>query len=148
MAKLLTRCPVCEGTLGISELTCGRCQTRIQGTFDPCRFCRLPPEHLTFIETFLRCEGNLSRVEKELGLSYPTVRNKLTAALAALGFSEEAGNDGAAAEARFGFAYTPPVPPTPPVGPEAGERRRQILEALAQGTMSAEDAAEALRELG
>lgn len=143
MAKLLTRCPVCEGTLGISELTCGRCQTRIQGTFDPCRFCRLPPEHLTFIETFLRCEGNLSRVEKELGLSYPTVRNKLTAALTALGFSEEAENGGAAAEARYGFADTPP-----PTGPEAGERRRTILEALAQGTMSAEEAAEALRELG
>src|SRR5262245_49727067 len=133
MAKLLTRCPVCEGTLGISELTCGRCRTRIQGTFDPCRFCRLAPEHLAFVETFLRCEGNLSRVEKELNLSYPTVRNKLTAALTALGFAEEANGNNApevapAFAASFSYStsptpVTPVTAPTPPA-PDSGVRRR------------------------
>jgi hypothetical protein len=165
MAKLLTRCPVCEGTLGISELTCGRCLTRIQGTFDPCRFCRLAPEHLAFVEMFLRCEGNLSRVEKEMSLSYPTVRNKLTAALAALGFADGTDSNSTpevapAFSAAFSFssAQTPVTPPTPvtpvtpvtaptPPTPEAGSRRREVLDALARGAMSAEEAAEALRDL-
>src|SRR5947209_19425686 len=90
MAKLAARCPVCEATRGVTELACDRCRTRIHGEFDACRFCRLPSEHLAFVETFLRCEGNLSRVEKELNLSYPTIRNRFSAALAALGFGNGA----------------------------------------------------------
>src|SRR5579864_9831156 len=89
MAKILTRCPVCEGTLNVAALQCGRCKTRLEGAFDTCRFCRLPPDHLAFVELFLRCEGNLSRVEKELNLSYPTVRNRLQSALTALGLAGE-----------------------------------------------------------
>ena len=132
MAKALSRCPVCEATLYISELACARCQTRIQGTFDPCRFCRLEKEQLAFIELFLRCEGNLSRVEKELNLSYPTVRNRLAAALAALGLN--------------GAAESEP-PPAPAPAPEDPERRRVLLEALARGDMSADEVAHALRDL-
>src|SRR5579871_2996207 len=90
MATILTRCPVCEGALGVTELQCRRCRTTIRSSFETCRFCRVAPEHLAFIELFLRCEGNLSRVEKELNLSYPTVRNKLQAALTALGLNGEA----------------------------------------------------------
>jgi len=134
MATILTRCPVCDAALGISELTCECCQTRIHGKFDPCRFCRLPPEHLAFVETFLRCEGNLSRVEKELNVSYPTVRNRLSAALTALGFN------GANEEPM-------PAPAASAPGPETTVRRREVLEALAQGTLNADDAAEALREM-
>ena len=107
MAKLLTRCPVCEAALGVTELACERCSTRIHGTFDTCRFCRLAPEHLAFVETFLRCEGNLSRVEKELNLSYPTVRNRFSAALVALGFGS--GTDERAA----GQEPDAPAAPTP-----------------------------------
>ena len=125
MPKALAHCPVCENTLHISELTCGRCSTRIAGNFDSCRFCRLAPEHLAFLETFLRCEGNISRVEKELGLSYPTVRNKLSAALAALELNSEERNAKPAPEAQ----------------------RRAILEALSHGELSAEEAAEELRHL-
>lgn len=147
MAKMLTRCPVCEATLGISELACGRCQTRISGAFDPCRFCRLAPEHLAFLETFLRCEGNLSRVEKELGVSYPTVRNRLSAALAALGF----GNGVSEGETHRASEPPPPpdipFPPAPPEPPETALRRSNILDSLARGDMSAEDAAVALRDL-
>jgi hypothetical protein len=136
MAKALSRCPVCEATLSISELACARCQTRIQGTFDPCRFCRLEKEQLAFIELFLRCEGNLSRVEKELNLSYPTVRNRLAAALAALGLNGNIETD------------EPEIPAAAPLTPEAAERRRLLLEALARGDMSADDVATALRDKG
>jgi hypothetical protein len=136
MAKALSRCPVCEATLYISELACARCQTRIQGTFDPCRFCRLEKEQLAFVVLFLRCEGNLSRVEKELNLSYPTVRNRLAAALTALGLTGNVENE------------PPEIPSTPPLSPEMAERRRALLESLEQGDMSAEEVALALRDVG
>src|SRR5579862_710912 len=111
MAKILTRCPVCEATMAVSELHCSRCKTSVHGTFETCRFCRLEKEHLAFIELFLRSEGNLSRVEKELNLSYPTVRNRLAAALTALGL-----NGNAEAEKE--------PPPQPAMAPENLERRR------------------------
>lgn len=135
MAKLLTRCPVCEGLLGVTELTCGQCSTRIQGVFAACRFCRLTPEHLGFVELFLRCEGNLSRVGEELSISYPTVRNKLTAALTALGFV----SDEALSDAREERAALP--------DDAAASRRREMLEAVARGELNIEDAATQLRDL-
>lgn len=155
MARTLTRCPVCESALHVSELTCGHCRTRIAGQFDPCRFCNLPAEHLAFLETFLRCEGNLSRVEKELGISYPTVRNRFTALLTALGYGDAAAAPERKAENGFAFAYTtgtsavPPVPPTAPAPatPETAARRLAILDALGRGEMDAVEAATALRDL-
>ena len=136
MAKTLTRCPVCEGEFKISELTCDRCSTRVQSVFDTCRFCRLPAEHLAFIEVFLKCEGNLSRVEKELGVSYPTVRNRLSGSLGALGLSG-AGSDGQAARDDSGEQEPE----------DTSTRRRDALNLLARGEISADDAARVLREL-
>lgn len=155
MAKTLTRCPVCETALHVSELTCGHCRTRIAGQFEPCRFCTLPAEHLSFLETFLRCEGNLSRAEKELGLSYPTVRNRFTALLTALGYGEAPPTPERKVENGFAFAYTtgapaaPPVSPTPsaPASPEAAARRLAVLDALGRGELDAVEAAAALRDL-
>jgi hypothetical protein len=34
----------------------------------------------------MRCEGTLKRVEKELGISYPTVRARLEEVIRAMGF--------------------------------------------------------------
>jgi hypothetical protein len=39
-----------------------------------------------FVETFIRCEGTIKRVEAELGISYPTVRARLREVIQALGF--------------------------------------------------------------
>ena len=141
MAKTLTRCPVCEGELKISELTCDRCSTRVHSVFDPCRFCSLPAEHLSFVEVFLRCEGNLSRVEKELGVSYPTVRNRLSGALAALGLG------GASADAGGQPTTTAEPVAVEPISEDTSARRRDALNALARGEMTADDAARVLREL-
>ncbi|HLI47758.1 MAG TPA: DUF2089 domain-containing protein [Chthonomonas sp.] len=130
MAGLLTRCPVCGGSLQVTELHCPQCQTSVRGVFDSCRFCRLAEEHLRFIETFLRCEGNLSRVERELGISYPTVRNRLQNALAALGLQ----GGGAVSD-------------NAPSAASVRAQRLEILEALENGEIDAEEAAEALRQL-
>lgn len=83
------RCPVCGGTLTVTRLKCGGCGTELNGAFAPCRFCSLEEKHLQFVETFLRCRGSIKEVEKALGVSYPTVKNMLDAALTALGFDEK-----------------------------------------------------------
>ena len=135
MAKILSRCPVCEHSLHVTELTCGNCQTHVGGAFATCRFCRLAPEHLAFLEMFLRCEGNMSRVEKSLGLSYPTVRNKLSAALMALGFMKNEEDDAPLVENET----------EPTLNETQRAARREILEAVAQGKISADEAAIALK---
>ncbi len=117
MNPMLSLCPVCGERLSIRRLECRNCDTAIEGQFDLGRLGRLTPEQLAFVETFLRCEGKLSRMEPELNLSYPTLRARLTEVIQAMGF---------------------------PVGPEAGrigeEERHQILEDLASGKISSEEA--------
>ncbi len=82
-------CPVCGGDMTIVRLKCENCGAELSGEFSPCRFCRLEEKHLRFVETFLRCRGSIKEVEKALGVSYPTVKNMLDAALTALGFDEK-----------------------------------------------------------
>ena len=148
MAKILTRCPICESTLHVSELACSHCGSSIRSGFETCRFCRLAPEHIAFVELFLRSEGNMSRVGAELGLSYPTIRNKLSAALAALGFDESQEENVAARlpvpAATISASEREPVY-NEVASHEMLERRRIVLENLALGTISTEEAAEALR---
>jgi hypothetical protein len=60
----------------------------VRGTLDLCEFCQLPPEDLGFLRTFLRCRGNIKDVERELGISYPTVRGKLDSLLEKLGYQK------------------------------------------------------------
>ena len=75
--KLVTRCPFCSGQLSISRLSCGNCDTQIESVLPVPRFFRLPPDLQDFIMTFLRCQGKIRDVEKELGISYPTVCKRL-----------------------------------------------------------------------
>ncbi len=86
MYPLPGRCPVCGDTLEVTRLHCRQCDTTIEGHFDLGRLSRLSADQLAFVETFLRCEGTIKRVEKELGISYPTVRARLEDAIRALGF--------------------------------------------------------------
>ncbi len=79
-----SKCPVCGQMMEVTRLQCTRCGSELTGRFSPCRFCALEEKHLQFIETFLRCRGSIKEVEKELGVSYPTVKNMLEAALSAL----------------------------------------------------------------
>jgi len=116
------RCPVCSEELMISKLSCRHCDTRIEGEFQPCKFCRLPGEQLEFIEVFIRCRGNIRDVEKELGISYPTVRSRLDSVIQALGYPVEK-PDAAVAE----------------------NRRQEILDALEQGEIDSKEAARLLR---
>jgi len=80
------RCPICGEKLSITKLSCPKCTTTIEGNFEPCEFCRLPDEDLEFIKIFIKCRGNIKDVEKELGISYPTVRGKLDTVIRGLGY--------------------------------------------------------------
>jgi hypothetical protein len=124
MRRLITQCPVCDAKLAIAELECRGCGTTLRGSFEQsrCPFCALPPEQIKFLELFLRCRGNLRDVERTLGLSYPTVRARLDSLLSALGYTG-----------------TSPA--------DAAEQRREILEALNAGTLSADEAAAMLEAL-
>lgn len=122
--ELLGRCPVCGERLDVTRLACRNCDTAIEGRFDTCKFCQLTPEHRAFVDVFIKNRGNIKDVEKELGISYPTVRNRLDAVIAALGYRVE---ESAAEQG------------------DAGVQRKAIVEALARGEISADDAVKQLR---
>lgn len=79
------KCPLCEGEIEVAEIHCKRCGIVIKGEFELCKFCRLNEKQKYFAEVFIKNRGNIKEIEKELGISYPTVRNKLDDVIQALG---------------------------------------------------------------
>jgi len=122
MNPILTTCPVCAGALTVTRLHCRSCDTTVEGHFETGRMGRLRADQLEFVETFIRCEGKLNRMERELGLSYPTLRSRLTEVVTQMGFE---------------------------LGPEPAElsdkQRHRILDELAQGEISSEQAMQLLQ---
>ena len=135
---VISTCPVCSSELAVTRLHCGSCGTTLEGDFSVGRFGRLNRDQLALLESFLRSRGNLREMERELGISYPTVRSRVEALVRALGFGERADVDD------VDDAPTE-VTPTPTGTPMD---RTAILEALARHELSAEDAAAAIRALG
>jgi len=82
-------CPVCGGEMVIKELECPTCDIRIRGQFETNAFSVLTADQLEIIRIFLRSRGNIKEVERELGLSYPTVRARLDEIVRALGLSPQ-----------------------------------------------------------
>ena len=87
MYKVISRCPVCSGKLHVIKLECGDCHTIIENSFTLNKFDYLDKEQLSFLEVFVKCRGNIKDVEKEMGISYPTVRAKLDEVIVSLGYS-------------------------------------------------------------
>jgi len=137
---VISTCPVCEGELAITRLHCRSCGTALEGEFGVGRFGRLSREQLALLESFLRSRGNLKDMERELGISYPTVRGRVDALVRALGLAD--GEE--PAEVEEPIAAEAPGPSAD----EAAAERRAILERLARREMSADEAAAALRSLG
>lgn len=129
MYSVPARCPVCNGNLQIREVVCESCGTQLRGQFSAstCRYCGLDAEQRQFLEVFLRCRGVYNCVERELNISYPTVKARLESLLHALGLS-------AVGEERAEEM-------------NVQERRKAILDALERGDITAEEAAEELRRL-
>jgi hypothetical protein len=122
--KILEKCPTCGEELEITRLSCTSCETVIHGRYTPCVFCKLSPESLRFLEIFVKNRGNIKEMERELGLSYPTVRGKLNAVINELGFEVEAVEE-----------------------EDIGIRRREILDRLDRGEIKPSEATEMLSQL-
>ena len=77
MNKRLRQCPVCNETLEVTEYHCPSCDITIQGNFGLGELSSLTPAQHEFVKVFLCASGNIKEVEKRLGVSYPTVKNRL-----------------------------------------------------------------------
>lgn len=89
---IIGTCPVCGDMLHVTKLECDSCHTSINGEFYLSKFSYLKKEHLYFIEVFLKNRGNIKQIEKELSISYPTVKKNLDDVIRALGYDVENNN--------------------------------------------------------
>jgi hypothetical protein len=126
MQTMPTLCPLCGGEIVVTRIHCRNCESTIEGRFTAGGlFSQLTPDQLVFVETFVRCEGKINRMEDEIGLSYPTIRNRLHEIIRAMGY-EPGGTE-------------------EPLGLTIEERQR-ILEDLDKGKISADQAMQMLQE--
>lgn len=116
---VLGYCPVCSSKLKISKLSCNNCHTSIEGDFHLDKFSYLTKEEKYFIEIFIKNRGNIKEIEKDLGISYPTVRRNLDNVIKALGYD------------------------SPAVEEEVD--KKAILERLSKGEISSEEALKLLK---
>lgn len=121
------KCPACDNKLMITRMTCNKCGTSIEGEFEIGRFSRLDKEQLSFLETFIRCRGSLKLMERELGLSYPTLKNKL----------DEAANS---------MGLDPVKPISKEIRQERAKARMDILDKLERGEITAAEAKALIKE--
>jgi hypothetical protein len=125
MHALPSQCPICGGEVIVTQINCLDCNTTIEGRFTSRTFSQLTPEQMDFVETFVRLEGKITHMEKELGYSYPTIRKLLHDVIRALGY-EPGGQEEI---------------------PELSEKERQsILNDLDDGKISYEDAIKQLKD--
>lgn len=118
------RDPVTGQKLVVTELAAEDGSITIRGRFRIPEVARIDQNHREFLEVFLRSRGVISTVEKELGISYPTVRARLDALLEALDYKPIKEGKSKAKEA---------------------EAKRRILEQLEAGKITAEEAKLKLR---
>lgn len=116
-------CPVCDGEMMITRLYCPECDVKLEGHFNFGGLEGLSPEQIAFVATFVACEGKIKRVQNALKISYPTVRARLEEVITAMGYE---------------------------VGPvdeeeDDDELRKQVLDDLAAGRISSEDAVRLLQ---
>ena len=135
---VISTCPVCSSELAVTRLHCASCGTTLEGDFSVGRFGRLSRDQMALLESFLRSRGNLREMERELGISYPTIRSRVEQLVRSLGFGPRGDDDATDEVAATGDA---------PAG-SAGTSRQEILERLARHEIGAEEAAAAIRALG
>ena len=119
-------CPVCGEQMMITRLYCPECDTSLEGRFSFGGLGSLSEEQLAFVETFMRCEGKITRVQKALGISYPTVRSRLEEVILAMGYELDSDAD---EEEEVD-----------------DELRRQVLDDLASGRISSQEAIRLLQK--
>jgi len=124
---IVLKCPSCDGNLTVTRLRCPSCSITLDGEFTTPTLLKLSPAQIDFVEVFVKNRGVIREVERELGVSYPTVRARLDEVIEALGFQvrNERSPDGVATE-------------------DAAARRRTVLADLKAGKITADQALAAL----
>jgi hypothetical protein len=64
---------------------CTGCSTEVSGQYELAPLLRLSPDDQAFVEAFVSESGSLKAMAKRLGVSYPTVRNRLDDVISRLG---------------------------------------------------------------
>lgn len=129
---IITKCPICSNDLTVTKLHCEHCNIEIAGDFTYNSLLKLTKEQLTFVMVFLRNQGSIKGVEKDLNISYPTVKKILTEILNVLGLEKpEVSN----LEEDMLFQ-------------EKANMRKEILDKLARKEISFMECKELLKQLG
>lgn len=84
--EVISKCPICNNELTITRLHCDNCQVEINGEFYLSRLNLLSKDQLLFVEAFIKNQGNIKSIEKELNISYPTVKKILNEVLQTMGY--------------------------------------------------------------
>src|SRR5271156_5010162 len=127
MRPIILKCPSCDGNLTVARLDCPDCSISIEGEFTPPALLKLSGAQIDFIEVFIKNRGVIREVEREIGVSYPTVRARLDEVIAALGYSAKSATDAS-------------------VSDDSGSRRRSVLADLKDGKLTPDEALAALNE--
>ena len=130
MRPLIFKCPSCDSNLTVAQLRCPDCAITIEGEFSPPALLKLTGAQIDFVEVFIKNRGVIRDVERELGISYPTVRARLDEVIAALGYSHKSASEA----------------PTP--DDNTSSRRRSVLADLKSGKLTPEEALAALNDPG
>ena len=127
MRPIILKCPSCDGNLTVARLDCPDCSISIEGEFSPPALLKLTGAQIDFVEVFIKNRGVIREVERELGVSYPTVRARLDDVVTALGYSPKSGPEASASD-------------------DSGSRRRSVLADLKDGKITPDEALAALNE--
>ncbi len=126
MHQVFGKCPVCGKELLVTRLECRACGTDIGGQFSVGRLAQLDAEEIQFIEIFIKNRGNAYKVGEELGMPYSAVRSRLTEVIRAMG-------------------YEPGAEPKEELPGLLPEKRKSVLDDLARGKITADDAVRLLQ---
>lgn len=77
-SRPISNCPSCQSALVPVAFGCKTCDLEIRGDFAPNPFSALDEEMQHFLHVFIHCEGKIADMEKALGVSYPTVKSKIS----------------------------------------------------------------------
>jgi hypothetical protein len=95
----------------------------IEGAFAPPQLARLTSDDQVFIAAFLRSHGSIKEMEQMFGVSYPTIKARLNRIGASLDFIDES------------------------PAPARSDVRAEVLDRLASGEITADEAIAALEDV-
>ncbi|HHW79463.1 MAG TPA: DUF2089 domain-containing protein [Acholeplasmataceae bacterium] len=121
---LITKDPVSGKPLQVTRLENFESGIVIEGNFNLSKFNYLKEEQRYFIEIFIKNRGNIKQVEKEMNISYPTVKKMLDDVILGLGYNVD-GEDEEVSETNV---------------------KSEILKAVEKGLLSVEEAIAKLKK--